>query len=79
MMDKKMRGKILSDNSKTNYAQAIKDLIIERLISLNEINTTENYEDYKTKKEAKKVIKDIFRHLNIRESEIKESTKNQYE
>lgn len=79
MMDKKERDKILRENSKILYAKAVRDLIIENLINLNEITLTENYEDYRSKKEAKKVLKRIFSHLSITEKEIKESNKKQYE
>jgi hypothetical protein len=78
-MNDKERKRILAENTKTIYAKAIKELIIEKLISLNEITSTEDYEDYKAKKEAKKLLKNIFRTLNITEKEIKDQSKNQYE
>ena len=59
MMDKKERDKILRENSKILYAKAVRDLIIENLINLNEITLTENYRLSLQKRSQKSAKEDL--------------------
>lgn len=78
-MNRNEREKVLRDLHTTNYGKALKEVVIEKLIELNDLNKIEDYDDFRAKKEAKKMLKSIFRYLKIKESDIKEQTKAQYE
>lgn len=78
MIDKKDRLKSLRELSRMEHGKALKEYLAEKLVSLNDISKITDYDDFRAKKEAKKIILEIFRFLNLTETQIKEQNKNQY-
>jgi hypothetical protein len=78
MIDKKERIKSLRELSKLSYGKALKEYLADKLVDLNDLNKINNYEEYQAKKEAKKILLEIFKFLNLTETQIKEQSKNNY-
>lgn len=78
MIDKRERQKSLRELGKLSYGKALKEYLAEKLIELNDLEKTKNYEDFEAKKQAKIILLDIFRFLNLTESQIKDQAKNNY-
>lgn len=71
--------KLLREMSKLAYGKALKSLVIEKIIDLNDLTKITDYEEFRAKKEAKKILLEIFKVLNITEKQIKEQGNNQYQ
>lgn len=78
-MDKNERRKTLSEMAKLNYGIALKEYFVEKLIELNDLTKIQDYEEFRAKKEAKEILLDMFKFLNITEKKIKEQGTNQYQ
>lgn len=78
MIDKRERQKSLRELGKLSYGKALKEYLAEKLTDLNDITKINNYEDFAAKKQAKIILLDIFKFLNLTETQIKEQLKNEY-
>lgn len=78
-MIKEERTKILLEMKDTSYAKATKDLIIEKIIELGNVENAKNWEDTLARAHAVNVLKKVFNHLKILKTEIKSSNRSQYE
>ena len=65
--------------SKNSYGTALKSLLVENLIELNDLTKINDYEDFRAKKEAKKILLTIFKFLSVTEKQVKEQALNQYQ